>query len=134
MNLIIIPTGRSEKWGGALDLDLPIRLDFPYNDDDLENEIYYAFEQCFSLIPDENAKETVLEKALNIKGYSKAARDRRFISAFWNVDEGYIVTPTQKVPRQGYCHLTEKAFELGSNPKKREIATAIRAAISISTY
>jgi len=132
-NLIIIPTGVQEKWGGAVDIDLAVQLNSPYSDEELEKVVFTAFDKCFSITPDEQIKETAIEKFLNVKGYSKAVKDRRFISFFWNDDEGYIITPTQKVPRQGYCHLNDKAFRLGMTPKSNEIAKAIREAVLISS-
>ena len=133
-NLIIIPTGNSEKWGGAVDIDLAFQLNSPYTDEELEESINKALVQCFSLKPNEDIKETVIERFLKIKGYSKAVKERRFVSLFWNVNEGYIITPTKKVPRQGYVHINDKSFRLGLKPQMGEIGLAIREAMKLSTY
>ncbi|WP_033166103.1 hypothetical protein [Clostridium sp. KNHs205] len=133
-NLIIFPTGESPKREGAtVILNLPIQLLYPYTDEELEKSIYKAMDLCFSIIPDDEDKTTPIEKFLNIKGYSRAVKERRLIFFFWNVDEGYIITPSQKIPRQGYSSIDEKEFRLGMNPKEEEIAKAIREAMKLST-
>ena len=118
---------------GAIDINLAFQLKSPYTDEELEKSISKALVQCFRLKPNEDIKETVIERFLKIKGYSKAVNERRFVSLFWNVDEGYIVTPTKKVPRQGYVHINDKALKLGLKPRMGEISLAIRQAIKLST-
>ncbi|WP_033166102.1 hypothetical protein [Clostridium sp. KNHs205] len=132
-NLIIIPTGCSPTRGTTVDLDLAVQLLQPYTDQELERMIYQIMDECFSVIPDDEDKVTPIEKLLKIKGYSRAVKERRFISFLWDIDEGYIITPTKKVPRQGYCHMVDKSFRLGMNPKEGEIAKAIREAMKLST-
>ncbi len=131
-NLIIIPTGHSPKRGGLIELNLPVQLLSPYSDIELEKVINQTLDRCFSIIPEDD-KMTPIEKFLSIKGYSRAVKERRFISFFWNVDEGYRITPTKKESRQGYCSMIDKAIRLGLNPKEGEIAKAIREAMKLST-
>ncbi|WP_033166105.1 hypothetical protein [Clostridium sp. KNHs205] len=132
-NLIIFPTGLSLKWEVTVILDLPVQLLNPYTDEELEKAIYQSMDQCFSIVPDDENKTTPIEKFLNIKGYSRAVKERRLIFFFWNVDEGYRITPTKKESRQGYCSMVDKAIRLGLNPKEGEIAKAIREAMKLST-
>ncbi len=132
-NLIIFPTGNSPTRGTTVDLDIPVQLFNPYTDEELEKVIFQAMDLCFSIIPDDNDKVTPIEKLLKIKGYAKTVKERRFISFFWNVDEGYRITPTKKESRQGYCSMVDKAIRLGLNPREGEIAKAIREAMKLST-
>ncbi len=132
-NLIILPTGTSPKRGTTVGLDLPFQLFNPYTDEELEKEVHQAMDCCFCIIPEDNDRVTPLEKLLKIKGYSRAVKERRFISFFWNVDEGYIITPSQKTPRQGYNSIKGKEIRLGLNPKEGEIAKAIREAMKLSS-
>lgn len=132
-NLIILPTGDSPKRGVTVGLDLVFQILSPYSDVELENVIYQTLDLCFSMIPNDDDKSTPIEKFLKIKEYSKAVKGRRFISLSWNVDEGYIITPTKKVPRQGYCFIEDRAIRLGMNPNEGEIARAIREAMKLST-
>lgn len=130
-NLIIIPTGYSEKTY-TIGIDLVSQLDAPYNDEEIEHAIKTAYDQCFTKKPDENIKETPIERFLKVKGYKKAVKDKKVINFFWNVDEGYTITPTKMIPKQGYAHMIDRAFRLGHNPQKGEIAKAIREAMKIS--
>lgn len=133
-NLIIVPTARSEKWGGAtMEIDLITQLNLPYSDEELEEALKKALEQCHSKAPNDDLKITVMETFLNVKGYSKAVKDKKLINFNWRIDEGYKITPTQKIPKKGYVHLKDKEIMLGQDLKTGELARAVKEAISIST-
>lgn len=134
-NLFIVPTGESKRLCGAtMELDLLKHLAFPYSDVEVEETLLKAMELCFSMEPDDApGYRTVMEKYLNVKGYAKAVKDKKCIIFHWDVDDGYSVTATQKVPKEGYVHLKDKAIQLGKDIKKGELVKVLKEAIQLST-
>jgi len=92
-----------------------------------------GFNLCYSKKTDSDfPKVTALEKYLNIKGYAKAVVDKKVVSLHWNNDEGYMVTPTTKIPKKGYVKQKENAINLGRKLKSYELAEALQTAMNLS--
>ena len=75
---------------------------------------------------------TAIEKILGIKGYSKAVKNKKLVLVDWDIDEGYTVTPTEKIPRRGYVHLIELAKKLPLDCSKNRLAEAVIEAFHLS--
>ncbi|WP_430509153.1 hypothetical protein [Gottfriedia solisilvae] len=133
-NLFNVPNGISEKYGGAsMEIDKIRSLDSPYTDNQIEELLKDALSLCFSLNPnEEDTSLTPIEKFLGVKGYAKAVKDKKLIVLNWNIDEGYYITPTEKLPRKGYAHLKKYRINLGLELMKGELAKAVRDAIQLS--
>lgn len=132
-NLYIAPTSRSEKWGGAImEIDLISQLNSPYSDYELEEVILKAMEFCYTKDPDDNLKSTAIEKFFNIKGYSRAVKDKRLITFEWSNNIGFTVTPTCKIQKKGYVNIEDKIFLLGHNLERDALANAVRESITLS--
>ncbi|MBS4198144.1 hypothetical protein KHA93_00530 [Bacillus sp. FJAT-49732] len=88
-NLIIIPNSRSKKYEGSLSqVDTVFKLNSPFSDSELEGKLNKALDLFDVLTPDEESKESVIEKVLGIKGYSKATKSLKYVSIYWNEHEG----------------------------------------------
>ena len=132
-NLLIIPTGESKKLCGALiDLDIVNKLQFPYSDEDLEEILKKSLNECFSKKPNDLTSESSLERYLNVKGFSKAVKDRKLVVFGWNCDEGYYVIPTNKIPKRGFVDIEDKKFDIGKELRDGILAKAIKASIQIA--
>lgn len=132
-NLLIIPTGESKKLCGALiDLDIVNELQFPYSDEDLEEILIKSLNECFSKKPYDLTSESSLERYLNVKGFSKAVKDRKLIVFGWNCDEGYYVIPTNKIPKRGFVDIEERKFYIGMELREGILAKAIRESIKVA--
>ncbi|GGF98772.1 hypothetical protein GCM10010912_49390 [Paenibacillus albidus] len=99
----MVPTGSSKKFGGAVDINIVNELKSPYTNDAIED----------------------------IKGWSNAVRNKKFISCYWNDDIGYGITPTNKVTYKGYQHQGD-AIVLGNKVKPGELANSAKRAIEKS--
>ena len=134
-NLFILPTGESKRLCGAtMELDILKHLAFPFSDEEVEEALLESMDLCFSEDPDDApGYRTVMEKYLNVKGYAKAVKDKKCIIFHWDVDDGYSITATQKVPKEGYIHLKDKVISLGMDIKKGELAKALKEAMQLST-
>ena len=131
--LYVVPTGESKKFGGAIvDLDLIVKLDFPYSDNDLENSLMRAIEDCFSIEPNVSLSVSALERFLNIKGFSKAVKDKRLVILEWNCDEGYFFLPTKKLTKQGFEHLESEKIYVGKKLIKGVLSKKFMDAIKLS--
>jgi hypothetical protein len=132
--LIIFPTGRSGRWNGAtVTLDLPSALNYPYTNEELEEKIIYALDQCFSVEPDDNIKVSSLERYLNVKGYNKATKTRKLILIRWTQKDGYKVIPTIRTPKRGYDFNATDTIILGHEINKGALAQAVQDAFNKST-
>lgn len=133
-NLYVVPTSRSEKWGGAImDIDLITQLNSPYTDYELEETLLKALQLCYTKEPSDNLKSTAIEKFLNIKGYGKAVKDKKLITFEWSKETGFTVTPTCKLQKKGYINLDDnKIFVLGHDFEKDALAKAVRESITLS--
>ena len=133
-NLIVIPTGESKKFGRAImGLDIINQLNMPYSDEELENTLKSAFSQCFTNEPDDTTNISSLEKFLKIKGYAKAVKNRRLVVCKWDCDDGYIITPTKKVPKEGFVHMKDNKIVLGKELKDGELSKAFKEAMKLSS-
>jgi hypothetical protein len=131
-NLIAIPIGISDKYGLA-GLNLLFGLRAPYNDKQIEFLLSCSMDKCYSEKADDTAKESVLEKFLNVKGFENAVKKRRLVNYEWVEDSGYKIIPTNKKPQQGFVHLENETIRLGKEIKNGELAKAFRAAIQLSS-
>lgn len=131
-NLLALPAGESEKYG-LKDLDIVFQLNSPYNDSQLEQFLIGAINKSYSQKADDILRPTVLEKYLGVKGYAKAVKSRRLVGFDWFLDSGYVVMPTNKIPKQGFVHQEDKAIKLGKETKSGELARAFREAMQLST-
>src|SRR5690606_26594032 len=110
-NLIAIPSGESEKYG-IKELDITFQLTSPYSDEELEICLMSALNKSYSQKADDSSISSI-EKTLNVKGFEKAVRNRKVVLFEWLEDEGYFVTPTNKLPRRGFVHVEDKKAGLG---------------------
>jgi hypothetical protein len=131
--IIILSCGESKRWGGTMDIDVEQRLTSPYSTEELEIKLQNALEQCYSKEVDEYSKTTPLEIVTNIKDYAKAVKTRRLVYLECDLNKGYRVVPTEKIPRQGYVHLEDEEIKLPLNYSKNQLAEAVNKAISLST-
>ncbi|MGI6712264.1 MAG: hypothetical protein ACOX4L_06015 [Bacillota bacterium] len=131
-NLIVLPSGESDKYG-LMDLDIVFQLDSPYSDNQLEQLLIDVMDKCYSQKADDTPGPTVLEKYLGVKGYAKAVKNRRFVSFEWFLASGYVVIPTNKVPKHVFVLQEDKAIKLGKVFKSGELARAFREAMQLST-
>ncbi|RCX07643.1 hypothetical protein DFR58_1503 [Anaerobacterium chartisolvens] len=133
-NLIIIPNGQSQKWGGATaEIDIVNEILVPYSDDDLEKALINAMELCYSKDPDADGDISPIAKHLKVKGYSKAVKNKRYICFRWDIDDGYYLIPTEKVPKRGYVHQEDKIIMLGKNIEYGKLAQAVKEALNLAT-
>jgi hypothetical protein len=130
-NLWIVPTGRSEKMGGAIiGIDIVSGLRSPYSDDELISALKRAMGQCFSMVPDDSLKESAIERYLKVKGYEKAVKNKKLIQFEWNIDDGFYITPTKK-EKKGYGFLDDMQIALGNNFKDEELVKGINEALNL---
>lgn len=128
--IIIIYKSRSLKTGMMTQIDIFKVLNINVADEELEETIFQAFEKCNKELPDDDDKRSPVEKYLKVRGWNKATKGFKCINVVWDFEEGYLVTPTVRTPKKGYDFM--KYIELGFEPKKGEIAKAIREAIVLS--
>jgi hypothetical protein len=132
-DLYMVPSGSSKILGGGTkEINIVNELNAPYTDEAIEELLFITFEQCFSKNPDELVNVTPIELYLNIKGYSSAVRNKKYINCFWNDEIGYEITPTFKVPYNGYRHQMDKKIVIGKKVKPGDLANAVKAAINKS--
>ena len=131
--LYAIPTGLNHKFNITVAIDILNILEPPYSDDDVQEFILKTFNQCYTKEREDLNSIGSLEKHFGVKKYSTAVRSLKCIPVDWRKDEGYSITPTKKVPREGFIHLEDKIIILGHNPEEGAIAAAIRQAIDEST-
>jgi hypothetical protein len=130
-NLIIIPNGESPELGLTMEIDLVNELNCPYSDEQLEETLLNNMDQCYSILPDETSKQSVLEKHLGVRGYSKATNGRKHVIFKWSASDGYLITPT--VRKRGYFLLPDQAIALGKSFKNGELANAVKKALVLSS-
>jgi hypothetical protein len=131
-NLIVIPTSKSKKWGGVTtEIDIVYQITVPYTDDELEKTLMNVMELCFTKNPDDD-NISPIAKYLNVKSYSTAVKNRRYICFRWDIDDGYYIIPTKKIPREGYSHQQDKIIMLGKNIEQGKLAEAVKEALSQS--
>ena len=132
-DVILIPSGKSEKWGGAIvKLELYHLLEKGYTAEQLDQEIYQTFNECYSQKPNDELKPSAIEKYLNIKGYAKATKGMKFVDVSWSNEDGYVVVPTINLAKNGFDHMEDQKIMLGKNVKPGELAEAVIRAMAIS--
>ncbi len=132
-NLYLVPLGETAVNRYDKEIDAIVFVNYPYTDEELYRKIREAFERCYSIIPDEGNLPTPLEKLFKVKGYKKATRNKKYVSLYWNNEDGYSVTPTKKDSYGAYDHLLDHTFELGREPTSDAFARAIHDALCLST-
>lgn len=130
--ILILSCGGSKKYGGTVEIDVEQRLNDSYSLEELEEKLMLSFANCYSKVFDENLKVTALEKIVNIKGYSKAVKNKKLILVDWTQSEGYSVIPTDKIPQRGFVHQTENAIFVPLVYPENALAEAVVEAISLS--
>ena len=131
--LYTIPKGLHLETNLDVEIDILNILEPPYSDNDVESFILKAFDQCYTKKRENLNSVGSLAKYFGVKRYSTAVRRLKFLSVEWDKERGYSVTPTHKIPGEGYTHLVDKEKVLGFEPKPGEIAAALRQAIEEST-
>ena len=131
--IYLVPLGETAKNKYDKEIDAVLVISSPYTDEELYQKVMEAFELCYSLVPEEGNVATPLEKLLKIKGYKKATRNKKYVSLYWNNQDGYSVTPTKKDSYGAYDDLLDHSFSLGKKPAYGDFARAIREALGLST-
>ncbi len=132
-NLIFISMGDSQKYGGiATEIDVISKLNFPYNDEDLEETLLRSLELCHSKEPDEEKKQTYIERELGIRGYGKATKNLKIIILYWTKENGFQIEPHERIPRRGYVILEEQVIPLVKKIVSGQLAEAVKKAISVA--
>lgn len=132
-NLIVIPTGESENYGRAImELDIVYQLNIPYSDEQLVRILKESLSKCFSEKPFNDIKQSALERYLNINGYSRAVKGLNLVVLGWDDEQGYYVTPTNKIPKQGFVSIEDKIISLGMNLDDQILAKAMKEAFRIA--
>jgi hypothetical protein len=135
-DLLIIPHGKEERFGGTTGIDIVHYLAASYTDEELEKTINLAFDECYSKTPDIDPKSSVIERYLGIKGYGKATKGKKSITISWWSGKGFEIEPWKKMdkpPKGHYVGIKDQIIKLNSNTKPGEMAEAIKKAISIAT-
>lgn len=124
-NLILVPTGFNKE-GLLMGIDMVIRLDSPYTDEQLETAIFEAMNNCFLKEAD---AASGLERHLGVKGYAKAVKDRRLVIIRREKGVGYIINSSIK-NRENYVFNEE--INLGEVLEEGIVAKAFRQALAMS--
>ncbi|WP_441913433.1 hypothetical protein [Paenibacillus sp. MCAF9] len=130
-DLFMIPTGSSKKFGIA-EINIVNELKSPYTDEGIEEKLLLTFDQCFTKNPDELINITPIELHFKIKGWTNAVRNKKLISCMWNDESGYVITPTNKVPYNGYEHQEDDSIVVGKKINLGDLANAVKIAIEKS--
>jgi hypothetical protein len=88
---------------------------------------------CFTKTHDDSTNVTTLEKYLKVKGYGKVVKNKRCITFWWNINDGYFVVPINKIHKGSFVEIEEKKVYLGREIKEGELAKAVRKSMKIST-
>lgn len=130
--IYLIPTGISRKFNVPMDIHIVNTLVQPITEDELDALLYKTLDQCYSLYPEEDSISPI-ERFLKVRGYSKAVKDKKYVSLGWNTFEGYSVTPTQRSKgKKGYVHLESLTKTFTLEPGKGQLARAVLQAIDES--
>ena len=131
-NLLIISNGQSQKWGGVTaEIDVVNQIAFPYSDEEVEEALIKAMKLCYTKNPDDDDSSPI-EKFLKVKGYSKAVKDKKLVCFRWDIDDGYYLIPTEKIPKRGFVHLEDKTIRLGKAIEKGKLAISFKEALKLS--
>lgn len=132
-NLIIISCGESQKLDGLnTEIDVVSKINYLYNDLELEETLLRSMELCHSKEPNLENKQTIIEKELGIKGYGKATKNLKLIQLYWTKKNGYQVEPYERIPRRGYVIMEEQIIHLGKKVVQGQLAEAVRKSIGVA--
>lgn len=136
-NLIGVPFGES-KFNYLKALNLAFPLEFPYDDNTLEQFLIMVLNKSHSIHVDEESKSCGLAQYLGVKSYDKAEKNRKVIQFFYTDKDGYSIIPTQKGlgksrNEKGYRYNEEDIINLGLDPQVGELAKAFYKAVTLST-
>ena len=133
-NLIGVPSTIVKKWNALVDIDDIIRLNAPYNSEELEVFLLKVMDKCFAQKLSELPKQPALQRFLGEKSYSASIKNLGLISLKWMKSEGYKVTPTWKNARQknSYDHMDDKAIHVANDFSGGELAKALIEALLLS--
>ncbi|RSD27794.1 hypothetical protein [Mesobacillus subterraneus] len=132
-NLYIIPNSPSKKYEGSLSqVEKVFKLAVPYTDEELEQKVNEALDLFGVIEADDEGKESVIEKVMGIKGYSKATKTLKYISIYWDFEKGYVVEPYQKEKR-GYTVLEERTIDVVRDYKPGQLAESIQQALGFAS-
>ena len=122
----------TQKVVNTAGVDLLFILKQPYSDDDIENFLLNALENCYK--KEREPGLGPLEKHFGTDSWVKAVKGLKYISFTWVREEGYRIIPSIKTPRKGYnLPQEDKWIHIGTNPQKGELATAFYKALEEST-
>jgi hypothetical protein len=132
-HLIIISCGESKKLDGLnRTIDVVAKVNYPYNELELEETLLRSMELCHSKEPDVESKQSFIERVQGINGYGKETKNLKLIQFEWNKEDGYDVRPYQRIPRRGYVIIEEQIIQLGKNIVQCQLAQAVKRAINIA--
>ncbi|MCM3666263.1 hypothetical protein M3204_17745 [Mesobacillus subterraneus] len=132
-NLYIIPNSPSKKYEGSLSqVEKVFKLAAPYTYEELEQKVNVALDLFGVIKPDDESKESVIEKVMGLKGYSKATKTLKYISIYWDFEKGYSVEPFQKEKR-GYTILEDKIIDVVRDYKPGQLAESILQAVGYAS-
>jgi hypothetical protein len=132
-NIFANPSGIYTKRDVVVGLNILNTLKAPYSDLEIEQLIYKTLDQCYSEEIEELGVSDIWLKHFGFKSFSRVVKGLKSIGILWNKIDGCMITPTEKVRKQGFVHLVDKTKFLGHNPKEGEIAVALKQAIEEST-
>ncbi|WP_223596167.1 hypothetical protein [Neobacillus bataviensis] len=132
-NLIIIPCGESSKSKLKrvhIEIDAVSKVNYPYDENELEETLFRSMELCHSKEPDVESKQSIIERELGISGYNKATKKlvRKKLKRIlfqWNNIEGYSIRPLCR----GY--LEKHIILLGKNIEQGQLAEAVKKTINL---
>lgn len=132
-DLIIISCGESKKLDGlSRAIDVVAKVNFPYNELELEETLLRSMELCHSQEPDVESKQSTIERVLGINGYGKATKNHKLIQFEWNKKDGYDLRPYQRIPRRGYVLMEEQVIPLGKKIVAGQLAGSVNKAINVA--
>lgn len=129
---IVLPTGVSEKWYGAiLDLEIFYVLGSDSSDEVLETILHQAEKLCFQKTNDD-LKKSSIEKLFN-KSHLRTIKGMKLVVLMWQENKGYFVRPTANKGKEGFIHMEDKILHLDLDLQPGDLAKAVRTAVELST-
>ncbi|KEO83318.1 hypothetical protein [Tumebacillus flagellatus] len=129
--LIIIPKGKSEKWGGTLEIEIYHVLEEDCPDNVLEENLLEALEECLNK-PNEDLSKSPIEKLLN-KRYLQIIKGAKYVALDWSIRKGYSVLPTSNQGKNGFILKKDETLLLGESLQGGDLAKAVRKALELSS-
>ena len=133
--LYAVPTGENPYYNIDIEIDILNILKSPYSNDEIYDLVIKTFDQCYTMIREDIHDPGPLHNYFNVKTYGRAVKGLKYIYVNWSKDEGYKITPTKRVPREGFIHLEDLEKELGHALTPDTLSYFLKQAISeSSTY